>query len=710
MDELFALKNLFYTGSFQQVINEANSRSQLSETAKLERKIYLYRAYIAQGKYNLVISDIKSSDEIDLQVIKILAIYLQAKTTSGGSGSNGSVGEDKKKEEALKELREVILNLAKRELASTKTWSEDAMLAQLIEGWVGLRTGGDKYQEAYYICEEIAQSPSSNTVKILNGQAVCNIHLGKHAEAETLLLEALNKSNDDPDTLVNLIVVSNLLNKPAEVVNRYINQLKEASPNHAFLQDLDLKSTKEAAEVTEDYGTENYGKLKLNQSQERTGVQRTRIADINASRAGETVSIRARVYTSRSKSAKLAFFVFRQQVSTIQGVLAVNETNISKAFVKFAANVPAESIVIVEGIINKTTEAITGTTVSDAELHIKKFYVVSETIGRLPFSLEDASRSEEEFKKDEAQYSRVALETRLNSRVVDLRTLANQGIFRIQSGVCQLFREFLLSKFFIEIHTPKLLGAASEGGANVFKVQYFKGEAYLAQSPQLYKQMCICSDFERVFEIAPVFRAEDSNTHRHMTEFVGLDLEMAFEEHYHEVLEILQELLVFVFNGLKNRFSSEIEAVKKQYPSTNFEFLQKTLSTEKEKTLGRLVKEKYNTDFYIVDKFPLGVRPFYTMPDPNDDKYSNSFDFFMRGQEILSGGQRVHDPVFLEERAKSNGVEISTIQPYIDSFKRGVPPHAGGGIGLERVVMLYLNLDDIRRSSLFPRDPKRLDP
>ncbi|CAB4483841.1 uncharacterized protein OCT59_019470 [Rhizophagus irregularis] len=494
------------------------------------------------------------------------------------------------------------------------------------------------------------------------------------------------------------------------------------------------RAAKEAAEVTEDYGTENYGKLKLNQSQERTGVQRTRIADINASRAGETVSIRARVYTSRSKSAKLAFFVFRQQVSTIQGVLAVNETNISKAFVKFAANVPAESIVIVEGIINKTTEAITGTTVSDAELHIKKFYVVSETIGRLPFSLEDASRSEEEFKKDEAQYSRVALETRLNSRVVDLRTLANQGIFRIQSGVCQLFREFLLSKFFIEIHTPKLLGAASEGGANVFKVQYFKGEAYLAQSPQLYKQMCICSDFERVFEIAPVFRAEDSNTHRHMTEFVGLDLEMAFEEHYHEVLEILQELLVFVFNGLKNRFSSEIEAVKKQYPSTNFEFLQKTLrlefkdavkllrennveiedledfSTEKEKTLGRLVKEKYNTDFYIVDKFPLGVRPFYTMPDPNDDKYSNSFDFFMRGQEILSGGQRVHDPVFLEERAKSNGVEISTIQPYIDSFKRGVPPHAGGGIGLERVVMLYLNLDDIRRSSLFPRDPKRLDP
>ncbi|CAG8625117.1 13906_t:CDS:2 [Funneliformis caledonium] len=298
MDELFALRNLFYTGSFQQVINEANSRAKVSEAANLERKIYLYRAYIAQQKYNLVISEIKSSDEIDLQVVKILAIYLQAKPSVGSVGLNNGSGGESKKEEALKELRDVVLSdptnlinptvqiiagsifyheglyeealkilvrhnknlecvaliiqiylkldrldLAKRELASTKTWAEDAMLAQLIEAWVGLKTGGDKYQEAYYIYEEIAQSPSSNTVKILNGQAVCNIHLGKYVEAESLLLEALNKSNDDPNTLVNLIVVSNLLNKPAEVVNRYINQLKETSPNHAFLQDLDLKTS-----------------------------------------------------------------------------------------------------------------------------------------------------------------------------------------------------------------------------------------------------------------------------------------------------------------------------------------------------------------------------------------------------------------------------------------------------------------------------------
>lgn len=141
------------------------------------------------------------------------------------------------------------------------------------------------------------------------------------------------------------------------------------------------------------------------------------------------------------------------------------------------------------------------------------------------------------------------LDTRLNHRIIDLRTVTNQSIFRIQSGVCQLFREFLVRERFTEIHTPKIISAASEGGANVFKVSYFKSDAYLAQSPQLYKQMMICADFERVFEIAPVFRAENSFTHRHMTEFVGLDLEMAFQEHYHEVLDLFDRLFIHIFKG-----------------------------------------------------------------------------------------------------------------------------------------------------------------
>ena len=209
--------------------------------------------------------------------------------------------------------------------------------------------------------------------------------------------------------------------------------------------------------------------------------------------------------------------------------------------------------------------------------------MISESAPRLPFQIEDAQRPETEEESNivedeettETEVSsanapesekkkivRVTLPTRLNNRVIDLRTTTSQAIFRIQSGACALFREFLLSKDFVEIHTPKLLAAASEGGANVFKVTYFDRSAYLAQSPQLYKQMLVTSDFERVFEIAPVFRAENSFTHRHLTEFVGLDLEMAFEEHYHEVLELIEEMFIFIFKGFKDRYSKEIETVR----------------------------------------------------------------------------------------------------------------------------------------------------
>jgi len=168
--------------------------------------------------------------------------------------------------------------------------------------------------------------------------------------------------------------------------------------------------------------------------------------------------------------------------------------------------------------------------------------------------------------------------TRLNNRVIDLRTVTSHAIFRIQSGACELFREFLLSKDFVEIHTPKLLAAASEGGANVFQVTYFDRKAYLAQSPQLYKQMLITSDFDRVFEIAPVFRAEKSYTHRHLTEFVGLDLEMVFEEHYHEVLELIEEMFMFIFKGFEERFAKEIETVRYLHYMFMINLLQTTFS------------------------------------------------------------------------------------------------------------------------------------
>ncbi len=388
----------------------------------------------------------------------------------------------------------------------------------------------------------------------------------------------------------------------------------------------------------------------------------------------------------------------------------------------------------------------------DVELHVEEAWVSSLSEPQLPLQIEDASRRVEEG-EDKLSIT-VNQDTRLDNRVLDLRTPTNQAIFRLEAGVCQLFRESLTGRGFVEIHTPKIISAASEGGANVFQVSYFKGKAFLAQSPQLYKQMAIAADFGKVFTVGGVFRAEDSNTHRHLTEFVGLDLEMAFSHHYHEVVDTIGAMFTDMFRGLRDRFAGEIEVIRQQFPAEPFAFLdpplrleyrqgvrmlrdagvemgeEEDLSTPNEKLLGRLVKERYDTDFYILDKFPLAVRPFYTMPDPEDGRWSNSYDMFMRGEEILSGAQRIHNPKFLEERAKLHGVgkslfvtlnhkipllhffisELDTIRSYIDSFRYGCPPHAGGGIGMERVCMLYLGLDNIRKTSMFPRDPKRLTP
>jgi nondiscriminating aspartyl-tRNA synthetase len=327
---------------------------------------------------------------------------------------------------------------------------------------------------------------------------------------------------------------------------------------------------------------------------------------------------------------------------------------------------------------------------------------------------------------------------RLNNRIVDLRTSPSQAIFRIQSGICNLFRNYLDGQGFIEIHTPKLQGGATESGATVFELNYFGRPAFLAQSPQLAKQMAIAADFERVYEIGPVFRAEDSNTPRHLTEYTGLDLEMALEEHYHEALTIIDGMFKNLWKGIYDRYEKEIDLISQFYPQEKVVWLEETpripftegvqiliddgwvdedgkppslyedLATRAEIRLGALVKEKYKTDYYILDKFPSSVRPFYTMPDPTDDRITNSFDIFMRGQEILTGGQRIHDSKFLEKRMKQKGIPPESMTEYLEGFRWGAPPHAGCGIGLERLTYLFLNLGNIRLASMFPRDPKSL--
>jgi len=486
----------------------------------------------------------------------------------------------------------------------------------------------------------------------------------------------------------------------------------------------------EAKDDGPDVSAGMYGNQEMNQSKDKPCTVLTPVKDLCLKLNEKTVTIRGRLHTSRAKG-KQCFFVIRQQQVTVQCLAYVSDS-ISKQMIKFISHISNESIVDVEAVVKKVDEKIESCTQQDVELHVKQVWVVSASDPKLPLQIEDAGRKLTD--EDEGNFARVNQDTRLDNRVLDLRTPTNQAIFRLEAGVCQLFRDTLAKKGFVEIHTPKIISAASEGGANVFKVSYFKGSAFLAQSPQLYKQMAIAADFDKVFTVGGVFRAEDSNTHRHLTEFVGLDLEMAFKYHYHEVVDTIGDLFTMMFRGLRDRYSQEIATVAQQFPCEPFKFLdpplrlefpeavemlreagvemgdEDDLSTPAEKLLGRLVRAKYDTDFFILDKFPLAVRPFYTMPCPHDGKYSNSYDMFMRGEEILSGAQRIHNTEFLIERAKHHGVELNTIASYIDSFRYGCPPHAGGGIGMERVTMLYLGLDNIRKTSMFPRDPKRLTP
>ncbi|CAF3318766.1 unnamed protein product [Rotaria socialis] len=481
----------------------------------------------------------------------------------------------------------------------------------------------------------------------------------------------------------------------------------------------------------EDFSKGSYGIMPLIQSKEKIDRELVSVRDINEKLAKQTIWVRGRIHTSRGKG-KQCFLVIRHQSATIQAVICVNE-NVSKPMVKFVTTISKESVVDIEGEVSLTPSPIESCTQKDVELQVKKVFVVSSAEPRLPLLIEDAMRPDDPA-NDGIQAPHANQETRLDNRVIDLRTPANQAIYRVEAGVCKLFRDTLDAKGFVEIHTPKIISAASEGGANVFQVSYFKSNAYLAQSPQFYKQMAIAADFGKVYTIGAVFRAEDSNTHRHLTEFVGLDLEMAFNYHYHEVVDTIGDLFTQIFKGLAERFTTEIAIISKQFPCEPFEYVEPALrleykdglallaeagvqmgseddlTTENERILGRIVKAKYHTDFYILDKYPLAVRPFYTMPDPNNPKYSNSYDMFIRGEEILSGAQRIHDAQLLLQRVEHHKVDTKQIKSYIDAFRYGCPPHAGGGIGLERVLMLYLGLGNVRKTSMFPRDPKRVTP
>lgn len=508
------------------------------------------------------------------------------------------------------------------------------------------------------------------------------------------------------------------------------------------------KREREKAEKLAGVGSDSFGDLELIQSKTRTGRVWTKIEDLTQELEGQTVLIRGHLQTTRMVG-KGAFGLIRSTLYSVQGVCFSDaDTGLPIEMVKYVAGLPVESVVDVQGVVTVPELPVDSATQKMVELQITQFHCVNKATSAMPFLMEDACRpdfgketdvgaytGEEEDKVAADGLVRVGQEVRLDNRWIDLRTPANQAIFRIESMVGCLFREFLISKDFVEIHTPKIIGGASEGGSEVFTLDYFGQPACLAMSPQLHKQMTsACSGFERVFETGPVFRAEKSQTRRHLCEFTGFDLEMVIKEHYDECLDVFSELFVFIFDGINKRCKRELERVREQHPFEDLQYKSPTLKityaegcqllreagvdqsdmddigTEKEKQLGDLVKAKYGVDFYFMDKYPLSVRPFYTMPDPNNPKLSNSYDFFIRGQEILSGAQRIHEPKLLQERAKLWGIELKDIESYVNSFRNGAQPHAGGGIGLERVVMLYLGLPNIRKTAWFPRDPRRVAP
>ena len=460
----------------------------------------------------------------------------------------------------------------------------------------------------------------------------------------------------------------------------------------------------------------------------------------------DDVWVRARVASVRAKGNS-CFLVLRGLDDALETVQCCYFKNAddgarSKDVLKFLADLTDESVVDARGAL--VAADVASCSRSNVEIQLKSLFVVTRAPKVLPFLVEDAARSEaviEASQTTERPFASVGQEARLDYRWLDLRTPAQGSVMRVQAAVCKLFRNTMDESGFTEIHSPKLVGGESESGAGVFTTEYFGGTACLAQSPQLYKQLAVAGDLGAVFEVGPVFRAENSNTRRHLCEFTGLDFEMPITSHYLEAVRVGHRTFKAIFEGLERDFSKELAAVRDQYPSepvvvsdepvvihfadaiamlrdsgVDVEDDYGDLSGADELALGALVKEQHGVDFFVVDRYPAAIRPFYTMRDPSDDRLSNSYDFFLRGQEICSGAQRVHDPAMLEAALRAKGIDPGaedlspSLRSYMTAFEHGAPPHAGCGFGLERVVFLYLGLDNIRKASLFPRDPKRCAP
>lgn len=401
----------------------------------------------------------------------------------------------------------------------------------------------------------------------------------------------------------------------------------------------------------------------------------------------------------------VAFVILRKREGLFQTVFENAKVNMSIHEIK-------EGMAIrVQGEMHKETRAPHG-----RELCITSVEILSAPAQPLPMAIDKWKLN-------------TSLETKLNLRPIALRNIQERAKFKIQEALVRAFRDYLYAQGFTEIHTPKIGARGAEGGANMFRLSYFHKPAVLAQSPQFYKQMMV-GVFDRVFETGPVFRAEKHNTKRHLNEYTSLDLEMGYIDGFEELMSMETGYLQYAMELLKKDYDKELSILNvelpevSKIPSVRFDEAKQLvakkydrrirnpydLEPEEEALIGQYFKEEYNANFVFVTHYPSKKRPFYAMDDPADEKFTLSFDLLFHGLEVTTGGQRIHDYHSLKEKIAARGMEEEGMEQYLDTFKYGMPPHGGLGIGLERLTMQLLGEENVREACLFPRDLNRLEP
>jgi nondiscriminating aspartyl-tRNA synthetase len=427
---------------------------------------------------------------------------------------------------------------------------------------------------------------------------------------------------------------------------------------------------------------------------------------------GQTVKLAGWVNVRRDHG-KLIFIDLRDRSGMIQMVIIPDKEEAYKA----AKDIRQEFVIEIEGLVKERPGGAKNKKINSGnlEIEVEKIEILAKTEGDLPVDI-----SNNDFNLN--------LDTLFNHRHLTLRNKKVKAIFKVYSELLHAYQEIMRSEGFTEIKTPKILSNATEGGANFFKVKYFEREAFLAQSPQFYKQAGV-GIFERVFEIGTVFRAEPHFTSRHVNEYTGMDAEMGFISGPEDVMDELEKVMMAMMKKIGKNCSEELESLEANLPeqvpipriklTEALEILEKEygkknegidIDNEGERMISEWAKKEKGSDFVFLTHYPKSIRPFYAYPNREDSSFTDTFDLIFRGVEIATGGQRIHDYKELRENIKRNQLNPNDFEHYLDIFKYGMPPHGGWGLGSERIVQKILGLENIKEAIMYPRDVKRLTP